>query len=173
MEIWRKIKNYEKSYMISNLGRVKSINRKVRNGTSNRIIAERILKQEIIFNNYRRITLSENQKKERFQVHRLVALAFIPNPENKPFVNHKDYNKSNNCVDNLEWVTRRENQCHMGLKNGYPVGVSFAKNMNRYQASIRVDNIKIHLGNFKNPDDAFNAYKNYCLKNNIKNKYIL
>jgi hypothetical protein len=62
--------------------------------------------------NYIRITLSRANKKQMCLIHRLVAIAFIPNPENKPDINHKDGNKKNNCIENLEWVTRSENTQH-------------------------------------------------------------
>ena len=69
--------------------------------------------------NYQRITLMKEGVKMRYQAHRLVALAFIPNPENKPFINHIDGNKSNNKASNLEWCTAKENTKHaeiMGLR---------------------------------------------------------
>jgi len=62
------------------------------------------------------VTLCENRKKKNMYIHRLVAEAFIDNPENKKFVNHIDYNKSNNNIDNLEWVTASENMIHSKQK---------------------------------------------------------
>ena len=61
---------------------------------------------------YVRVQLSVNGVRKNYPVHRLVARAFIPNPDNKPYVNHKDGNKANNCVSNLEWVTAKENDAH-------------------------------------------------------------
>ena len=113
MEIWKDIKGYEGLYCVSNLGNIKSIKRAVT--YSNGIISvfkERILIQETININYKRVTLSKNNSASRFQVHRLVALYFIPNPENKPCVNHIDGNASNNNVKNLEWCTYSENERH-------------------------------------------------------------
>jgi len=105
LEIWRDIKNYEGIYEVSKLGRIKSISR---NGT---IKENRILKPNKVMG-YSQIVLYKNNKREYKKIHRLVAETFIPNLENKREVNHKDGNKTNNCVDNLEWVTTSENQLH-------------------------------------------------------------
>lgn len=104
MEIYKTIKNYE-DYQISNYGNVKS----------NKLNNEKLLVQEIVYRNhtnYRRVTLSKNGKTKRFQVHRLVAEAFIENKENNPVVNHKDNNGENNNYINLEWCTHKENMEH-------------------------------------------------------------
>lgn len=107
-ERWKRIRGYD--YAVSTLGRVKSIERTIvmRNGFS-KTIRESIRKQEVI-RGYLVVDLyDENGKRKNFQVHRLVATAFIPNPQNLPYVNHKDENKLNNCVNNLEWCTASYN----------------------------------------------------------------
>lgn len=109
--IWKDIEGFEGLYQVSNTGLVKSI-RLV--GKSKRV-REIILKEDkqvTKHSTYLRVTLSKEGKAKRFSVHRLVALAFIPNPENKPFVNHIDNDASNNNVQNLEWVTHSENMIH-------------------------------------------------------------
>lgn len=98
-EVWKDIKGYEGEYKVSNYGRVKSLkNHK-----------EKILKQWKNNKGYLNIALYKNKKSKMYRVHRLVALAFIPNPENLPEVNHKDEIKENNHVDNLEWCDRKYN----------------------------------------------------------------
>jgi len=77
---------------------------------------------------YKRVTLCNNGECKRYLVHRLVAEAFIPNPDNKPQVNHKDFNTKNNCVDNLEWVTAKENAQHAYGRKTYPSRVRNEKN---------------------------------------------
>lgn len=109
-EVWKDIEGYEGLYQVSSCGRVKSLPKGDGNG-----YRERLLKFDVLKRNhtcYHRVTLSKNGKTERFQVHRLVAKAFIPNPENKPHINHKDFNGTNNCVENLEWVTHSENMIY-------------------------------------------------------------
>lgn len=103
MEEWREIEGYP-NYMVSNLGRVKSLGRWI-NGKNKgkRWQEEKILKQQLLNCGYLYIELYKNKKGKNFRVHRLVAEAFIPNPYNLPFINHKDENKQNNCVENLEW----------------------------------------------------------------------
>lgn len=112
-EIWKDIPSYEGYYQVSNLGNFRSLPRVIRyknNGTRN-YLAKRLL-TETTKDNYQRITLMKEGVKTRYQAHRLVALAFIPNPENKPCINHIDGNKSNNVVTNLEWCTPSENMTH-------------------------------------------------------------
>lgn len=112
-EIWRDIKGYNGLYQISNIGRVKSLP-KIHNLHNNSYITkERILKNSINSNGYIRITLKAFGKGKRYYVHRLVLEAFMPNPSNKPFVNHIDCNPKNNRVDNLEWCSAQENTDHM------------------------------------------------------------
>lgn len=105
-EIWKSIEGYEGMYEVSSIGKIKGIPRKFRTNT-------KILKPLInIKNKYTYVQLSTGGKIKAVRVHRIVAMAFIPNTDNKPYVNHKDGNKSNNCLDNLEWVTESENTQH-------------------------------------------------------------
>ncbi len=110
-EIWKDIPNYEGLYQISNLGRVKSLERIVKynhSKFSQKGMKERILSTKIL-NGYLAATLYKNKKRKSFLIHRLVANAFIPNPNNYPQVNHKDENKFNNNALNLEWCTNEYN----------------------------------------------------------------
>jgi len=108
-EIWKDIPGYEGYYQVSNIGRVKSLSRKVYNREGYHISKERILKQHSNKGGYRRTRLLKNGIFKTLFVHRLVALAFIPNPNKYPDINHKDENPSNNCVENLEWCTEKYN----------------------------------------------------------------
>ena len=108
-ETWKIIKGYV-DYQISTKGRVNSMKH----------FNCKILKQSKNKGGYYHVNLYENKIKKNIDIHRLVAQAFIPNPDNKPCVNHIDGNKQNNHIDNLEWVTCLENHKHawkIGLKN--------------------------------------------------------
>jgi hypothetical protein len=125
MEKWKKIKGYEKFYEISNKGRLKSLERynDIKNpGKGIYYRPEKIMKPSTS-DRYEIATLTVNGKVKYISIHRLVAEAFIPNPENKPYVNHIDGNTFNNKVENLEWVTNSENQKH-GV---YVIGNGVAK----------------------------------------------
>lgn len=120
-EEWRYIKDFGKRYVISNFGRVVSLSRKVSNHTGYINKPSRLLKPHKDKKGYARTYLDKGDGKTRFvPIHRLVAIAFIPNPDNKPQVNHIDGNKENNNVDNLEWVTNQENHNHAILNGLYP-----------------------------------------------------
>lgn len=117
-EIWKDIIGYKGLYMVSNFGRVKALSKTVMSGRGYvaRLHGDRIMK----VNNtktYSYVILQNSKQIKSFLVHRVVALLFIPNPENKPQINHIDGNKNNNHVDNLEWCTRSENMRH-AHKNG-------------------------------------------------------
>ena len=109
-EEWRDIKGYEDLYQVSNLGRVKSLKDNKGN------YREKILSNSTTTQGYLFVHLYKNGKVKLFTVHRLVAMHFIDNSNNYKEVNHKDENKSNNCVENLEWCTREYNN-NYGTKN--------------------------------------------------------
>jgi hypothetical protein len=108
-EIWKDIKEYEGLYQVSNMGKVKSLRRI--HGIINKILSNHLTR------GYYSVKLSVNRKEKDFNVHRLVANAFIPNPLAKPCVNHRDANKCNNEFTNLEWCTHQENMDHASFMN--------------------------------------------------------
>lgn len=114
-EEWRPVKGYEGKYEVSNLGRVRSCDRSYQQkGRWGMMTINRKGKMLVpqLSNGYERVLLSEHQRTKNEFVHRLVAMAFVPNPDNKPFINHKDENRRNNVPDNLEWVTTAENNLY-------------------------------------------------------------
>lgn len=113
IEIYKDIKGYEGLYQISNFGNVKSIERMVKNSSHSYMkLKERILKFKKSKAGYIQASINMNNVAKYFYVHRLVAIAFLENPENKRTVNHKDGNKLNNSLENLEWATHKENSQH-------------------------------------------------------------
>ena len=117
-ELWKDVKSFEGLYQVSTLGRVRSLDKyidvKIRN-VDKVLKRGKILKPSYDKDGYLRICLCENQQRIYRSIHRLVAMAFIPNPDNKPCVNHIDSDITNNKVDNLEWVTPKENVHHSYL----------------------------------------------------------
>lgn len=105
IEQWKTVKGYEGLYEVSNLGNVKSLNYRHTG-------RERILKPGKVGGGYLQVQLCKNGKRKMLLVHRLVAAAFIPNPEGLPEINHKDENKTNNCVENLEFCDAKYNNSY-------------------------------------------------------------
>lgn len=107
-EIWKQIEGGYEEYQVSNFGQIKSLKSK----------NEKILHLDKDRHGYMNVRLCKNGTRKRFKVHRLVAMAFIENPNRFPEINHKDGNKENNFVENLEWVTRSQN-----IKHAFDIGL--------------------------------------------------
>lgn len=130
MEIWKSIKGYEGLYEVSNLGNVRSLDRVRKqynhNGIATVKYKGRILKKQIKKGtNYHTVTLYDNDRKSKIKsVHRLVAENFLENENKYPVINHKDGNKQNNNVNNLEWCTQSHNvkeSYRLGLQKGFHI----------------------------------------------------
>lgn len=106
IEEWKDIKGYEGMYQVSNLGRIKSLDRKDSRGN---FVKGKILKTSLNGKGYRCLKLSKNGIRKPFRVHRLVAETFIPNPDNLPCIDHINTIKTDNRVENLRWCTLKEN----------------------------------------------------------------
>lgn len=112
-EVFEDLKGYEDSYQISDSGRIFTKRRLV----GNQIYYGRELIPQLTNDGYLKVTLSKNGECKKFYLHRLVAIQFLDNNMNLPQVNHKDGNKLNNNVTNLEWCTKQENQNHAVRNN--------------------------------------------------------
>lgn len=139
-EICRDIKDYEGIYQFNNFGRVKSL--------------ARVSKKIFMYwkcQEYAVVSLYKNKRKKNFYVHRLVAETFIYNPKNLPVVNHKDFNKKNNRVENLEWVTQKEN-VHHAFENSE---VHTLKGFECPFSKFNAEEIKYIRENYKPRDENF------------------
>jgi len=109
VEEWKSVVGYEGLYEVSNTGKIKALERLVVNNGGLQHKHERVLKPNYGKNNHGLVVLCKNGKTKPHLVHRIVAEAFIPNPENKPNIDHIDTDCTNNCVENLRWCTQKEN----------------------------------------------------------------
>lgn len=117
MEIWKDIEGFEGLYKVSNLGEIKSVTRTVNSCYNSSMIVKGKLRIQSLKAGYKYVDLSKDGKTKSLRVNRIVAIAFIPNPENKPYVNHINGIKSDNRVENLEWNTASENDNHAFTNN--------------------------------------------------------
>ena len=183
-EIWRPVVGYEGLYEVSSYGRVRSMDRYVKSkSNSYRLIKGKVLSLLKGECGYLQVNLYYNRKIYIKYVHRLVAQAFLPNTDNLTEVNHKDEDKTNNSVENLEWCTRKYN-CNYGtrniriretaIKNGYWTGLSKEdyykkrlENNKDYHKKWRENNKDYHKKWLENNKDY---HKEYYEKNKEKLK---
>lgn len=159
-EVWKDISGYEGVYKISNTGLVKSLGWlriRSRGRVSKR--DDILLKQTVTHRGYRRVELNLKGQAQKFVVHRLVAIAFIPNPRNKPEVNHIDGDKENNSLSNLEWCTSEENKSH-AFVNDLSHQVSGEKHVCAKLTKEQVIEIrsKFSKGEYKNQTNVAKIY---------------
>ncbi len=163
LEVWKDVKGYEWLYQISTFARVKSLERRIKNGdTSYMILKERILKASIDSKGYWSVNLSKEGKARAYRVHRLMAEAFIPNPKNLPMVDHRNGFRHDNRLDNFRWFTNRQNvsQGYLAIKTtSQYTGVCWLTKAKRWMASIYFENKQIGLGWFKTELEAHHAYQ--------------
>lgn len=163
-EIWKPVVGYEGWYEVSNLGRVKSIDRIIINSFGvSKTYYGKILKQSLERHGYVTVVLSKNSIFKRCAIHRLVALAFLPNPQNLPQVNHKDECKNNNNVENLEWCSCSYNVQYGSMKNR--IGKARCRTVYRYSLNGElIDTFPSSTEVFRRLGFAQNSVSRACLK---------
>lgn len=159
-EIWKPIVDYEGIYEVSNTGKIRSLDRISCIG---RNLKGQILNPSIDAQGYFMVRLSKNGKVINGKIHQIVAITFLDHKRNgyNLVINHKDFNKLNNNLDNLEIVTQRENSNRKHLKSSSKyTGVSWDKYNKKWVTKIRINGKQHQLGYFINEDEAYLAYKN-------------
>ena len=148
-ESWKTIRDYE-NYSVSSFGNVRNDK------------TDRILKPRKDTGGYYKVDLCKKGKAKTHTIHRLVAIAFLPNHDNKPMVDHIDEIKTNNNITNLRWSTDSQNNCNKDkYKNntsGYK-GVSWNKANQKYEAQININGKRAFLGYFQKAEDASKIYE--------------
>lgn len=167
MEIWKDIKDYEGMYQVSNLGNVRSLDYFVNSWQGPRLKKGKIMNPTDNGNGYKIIGLSKENLRKNHYLHRLVAEAFLENPMNLKEVNHKDYNRGNNCVENLEWVSRLENVLYSidnrpettVASNQYGKYIVFDKRYGSFVVKTynRATKEKVYVGSYKSLEKAISA----------------
>ena len=147
-EVWKDIKGYEGLYQISNYGNVRSLDKIIVDKYKKYLMKGKQLKLNIR-NTYYVINLVKNKKRKSFQVHRLVAEAFLSNPNNYKIVNHKDENPLNNNVDNLEWCTQKHNVNHSKYKMCHIKNTKLPKNTNEKYIQLRYKKYRVSISQLK------------------------
>lgn len=152
-EIWRDVQGYEGFYQVSNRGAVRSVDRTVR---IDKKLKGKILSQSVEKDGYFIVNLSKNGKTKHFRVHRLVAMAFIKNVNHYKEINHKDENKQNNCVENLEWCDTKYNINYGERNNLVSRALSGEKAYNHKLTNEQVEEIR---KTYKRRSKDFNMQK--------------
>ena len=160
MEIWKDIKDFEGVYKVSNLGNVVRLYKTK---------APRLLKPIKHSGGYQRLKLRNKGNDKDVYIHRLVAEAFLKS-EGLNVVNHKDGDKTNNTIFNLEWVTQRENVSHGAKSKGF-VGVHYSIGDKKWCSRIMIEGKRHFLGLFNCETAAYFSYLKAMKDNNITNKY--
>jgi len=152
-EIWKDVRGYEGIYQVSNMGRVRSLDRYIDYGFRKAFKAGQILAIGRYPNGYCYVNFCVNRKRTSQLIHRLVAIAFIPNPNDLPEVNHKDEDITNNIVFNLEWVTSKKN-ANYGTRNkrvGEKLSIKVIK-IDKELNPVKIYNSLVEAGNENNID---------------------
>ena len=173
MEFWKDIKGYEGLYQVSNLGRVRHLEHRVVNhpNGSTRLVKEKILSPTDNGYGYKIVGLRKNAERKNHYLHRLVASAFVDNPKGKKYVNHLDYDRSNNIAANLEWCTQSENVQHSIEHMKKPKSKHRASKTGEKYILIRVRNgknyFRVAISN-KGVDRSFEfLYEAICYRNEV------
>jgi|688.fasta_scaffold502346_1 hypothetical protein len=160
-EEYRQIEGYD-NYSVSNLGNV-------RNDKTGRILQGCLHKL-----GYLHINLYKEGKKKMYKIHRLVSIAFLPNPNNLPEVDHINRLPYDNRLENLRWISignnERNKKKREGLTSKY-IGIHWHKQHNKWGASLSLNGKRIHLGYFKTEEEAYEAWCNAVRENNLQEFY--
>lgn len=164
MEVWKSIKDYDGLYEVSNLGNVKTIEKIVlKRGKYPSLSKEKLLSQPKCKNGYLRVTLIKDKKPKTFLSHQLVAIAFLNHKidKHKIVVNHLNFKRDDNRVENLELITSRANASYkQKIGTSLYTGVYFRKDANKWSSQININGKIKSLGLHKNEYDAHLAYQN-------------
>ena len=162
-EEFKKIDGYD-NYEISNQGNVRNSD------------TGRVLKPIKNCDGYYNVYLCKDGIKKALKIHRLIALHFIPNPDNLPCIDHIDRNRTKNSISNLRWISRSNNQRNKPKKTNASskyMGVCFYKPNGKHQAYISINNKLKHIGLYETEDDAGKAFDNYVKEHNLSEFYDL
>jgi hypothetical protein len=182
-EVWKDIQGYEGFYQISNKGRVKRLERLTefwyRDYKKTKFLPEIIKEQCLNGQGYPIVSLTNGDASKVARVHRLIAIHFIPNlenPENRKQVNHKDKNRQNNSIENLEWVSPLENICHSRKERkkntSKYIGVHWDKKRQKWRSDIRFLGKYLTIGSYDTEKEAYEARRKFEQDNGIENKYL-
>ena len=163
MEEFKKIEGYD-NYEISNMGNVRNID------------TNRNLKPGINSCGYYNVDLYKEGTRKTLKIHRLIGFHFIPNPDNLPYIDHIDRNRTNNSISNLRWISKSNNNRNITKRQNTSskfIGVTFSKREGKYRAQIRFDNKVKNIGYYDKEEEAGRAFDNFVKQHNLTEFYQL